>query len=390
MRRVLLGAVVVSWVSCAPSGGQTIAGPNGAQVELPAGSGGPAARVAVSIVTEGFPALPAGAGATVYALTPHGATFDLPVRVTLPAGAGQVRLLTAQPGGRWEPVPGAQRVGDTVVAAVSHFSFFVPAAADTVRVVIGAGPAVLEVDPEDGGVRTLVAGAQDRNFVTSVAADEQGRIYWFDNATDALSRLEPDGGGRLVLYASTDPFSNPQGLALDPAHDVMFWGQGHDLMRAGLDGGGAVVFLAGASGEFPTAVALDPGAELVFWTDNGTDTLNRMSYDGGGRTVLRSVGDPLANPRALSLDPDAGLLFWGEGADLLRAPLEVGEPTVVVAGEAGRAAVTGTCVDPATRQLYWTDNLTDALSRAGYDGLGAVRLYQGTQATNPQGVTLVR
>lgn len=390
MRRVLAGAVVVAMVACSSGEPRTILGPNGALVELPPGSNGPATRVAVAVVTEGFPPLPVGAGSTVFALTPHGATFDVPVRVTLPAGPGQVRLLTAQPGGQWEPVPGAQRVGDTVVAAVSHFSYFVPAAADTVRAVIGAGWAVLEVDPSDGGVRTLVEGQQDRSFVTSVAVDDQGRVYWFDNATDALTRLEPDGGGRQVLVTSRDPFSNPRGLALDPARGVLFWCEGSDLLRAALDGTDAGVFLEGASGEFPTSIALDSQAEVLFWTDNGTDSLNRVSYDGGGRAVLRTAGDALANPQGLSLDPDAGFLFWGEGATLLRASLDGGSLTVVVAAEAGRAVVTSTGVDPQARQLYWTDNATDTLSRAGYDGLGVVPLYQGAPASNPQGVALVR
>ncbi len=312
---------------------------------------------------------------------------------------GQTRLLTAQPGGTWAPVPGARRVGDTLVAEVSHFSYFVTASsAAPTRAVIGDGWAVREIDLTDGGVRTLVDGMPMQQFVTGVAVDDQGRVYWLDNATDSLARVESDGSGKQVLFTSADAFSNPQGLAVDSAHGLVFWAEGGRVMRAPLDGGASETFIPAASNSYATSVALDAPGGLVYWTDNGTDSINRVASDGSGRTVLHSASNGQANPGALAIDVGAGLMFWGEGAGLWSAPLDGGAASTVVAGTVNVTAVTGIAVDPEARQLYWTDNGTDALTRASYDGSGQVRLYSspawspggGGNPTNPQGVALTR
>ena len=401
-----LAVVVVSAACSTPSyGPRSIAGPSGSKVDVPAGALKTPADLALVAVTTGFPGLPSKAGPTVFALTPHGQTFDVPVTITIPATVAQTQLLTAQPGGQWAAVPGARRVGASLVAEVSHFSFFVPAGAVTVRAIIGDGWAVREIDPADGGVRTLVDGLPEGNYVTSVAVDDQGRVYWLDNVTDAIARVDSDGANRQVLYNAPDPSLNPQGLALDVAHGVMFWVQGNNVMKAQLDGSGAAPFIVGTANDYPTAVALDAAGGVVFWADNGSDTVNRINSDGSGRQVLHHASDPYANPSALSVDVTAGLLFWGEGWDLVSAPLSGGALTTVVAGVMEKNTVTGTAVDPAARQVYWTDNGTDALSRSSYDGSGQERLYRSTpylptglpdggpdgpNFTNPQGVALTR
>jgi sugar lactone lactonase YvrE len=301
-------------------------------------------------------------------------------------------------------VPGARRVGDALVAEVSHFSFFVTASTTRpTRAIVGDGWAVREIDLADGGVRTLVDGMPERSYLTAVAVDEQGRVYWLDNVTDALTRIEADGSGRQVLYTSPDAFSNPEGLAVDSARGLMFWAEGGKVMRAQLDGSGAGPFIAVANNAYATSVALDPLGGFVYWTDNGTDTINRVAYDGSARTVLHSTPNLFGNPRALAVDVAAGLMFWGEGFGLLSAPLDGGAVTTLSAGTVDFTSVTGVALDPDARQLYWTDNGTDALTRANYDGTGQVRVYSSPvwspggpldagpgvgNATNPQGVAL--
>lgn len=374
----------------ARDGGRTLTGPGGVLVEVPAGAVKPSAELRLAVATEGFPALPAGAGSTVIALTPHGQTFAVPVTLTFPATASQTRLLTADPGGTWKSVAGVRRVGGTLVAEVSHFSYFVVSEPSVPRVVFGDGWAVRELDVSDGGVSTLVEGVAGQNFITSVAVDDERRVYWFDNATDALSRLDADGT-RRVLYTSQQATANPEGLAVDTAHGLLFWAEQGAVVRAQLDGTGRAVFVPQASAAFASSVAVDALGGFVYWTDNGSDTVSRAALDGSARTVLHTASDSSANPRALALDAAAQVMFWAEGTSLLRAPLAGGPTTVVASG-----TITSIAVDVESQQLYWTDNASDALVRAKYDGSGLTQVYASPvwspagpgNSTNPQGVTL--
>jgi hypothetical protein len=86
-------------------------------------------------MTGAMPALPTAVrpAGEVFALTPHGVTFNQPVQLhvgfdaTLAARAAgrPLQLYTAAPDGSWTVVPGGQVTDDAVEATVSHFSFFV-------------------------------------------------------------------------------------------------------------------------------------------------------------------------------------------------------------------------------------------------------------------------
>ena len=382
---------------------KTVVGPSGSRLDLPAGALTAPAELNIATATTGFPAPPSTAGSTVFALTPHGQTFALPVTVTLPAAAGQTRLLTAQPGGPWTAVPGARRVGETIVAEISHFSYFVTASASPVRAVIGDGWAVREIAVDDGGVKTVFEGTPLSNYVTSVAVDSQGRVYWLDNGTDSLTRVEADGSGTQVLYTAADAFSNPSGLTLDEPRGALYWVESGRIMKAQLDGGAVATFLPMSGNTYPTSVVVEPSGLFVFFTDEGTDTVNRIGADGSGRVVLHTAAGAFSNPRALAIDFNAGLMFWGEGFALVRAPLDGGTATTIDPGVTEATTVTGVALDLGAQQVYWTDNGTDALARANYDGSGKTRLYQSApfdpgvmdggsstlNFTNPQGVALI-
>jgi hypothetical protein len=117
--------------------------PTGASVEIPPGASPSPASVHVDVVTTGYPSLPAGtqlAGA-VYGFTPHGSQFSQPVKITIPfTGVDTPKLYTADPGGAFSEVPGAQVVGNTLQASVTHFSFFVPLVLSVWQDVTGALP----------------------------------------------------------------------------------------------------------------------------------------------------------------------------------------------------------------------------------------------------------
>ena len=407
-----------------PAGG-TIGGPQGAKVVAPAGAVTAAVKVEVAVVDTGFPTRPASTGGDVFALTPHGQQFDKPVTISIPAPASGTfnALLTAQPNGTWERVPGARRVGNFWEAEVRHFSYFVSGtatAASHPRLFIGDGHALRELDLTDGGVRTLFAGVWGNNYVSGVAADPIAQyVYWVDNGTDAVTRMPFAGGPVETLYSNFDGITNPARLAVDPANDAIFWAQlkprpcapcndaGFQIpdgvvMRARLDGGGATELLVATSNANSTAV--DPTNQYVYWTEDN-ETVNRVRYDGGGREILRTTFDAFANPRGIALDVAAGYMFFAEGPGVLRAALDGTGVITVFAGQDRVNAVTSIAVDPASQQLYWSDNGTDDVKRAAYDGSGQTVVYRspymgipgpgfdggmmGGNVTNPQGLAFV-
>lgn len=111
------------------SGGR-VEGVSGASVTVPAGALATDTPIAISASTDGAPPLPAGSvpAGRIFALTPHGTVFRVPVTVRLPvepaADGWRPRLYKTQAGGSWEPVPGAVVEGGFVTAQVESFSWF--------------------------------------------------------------------------------------------------------------------------------------------------------------------------------------------------------------------------------------------------------------------------
>ncbi len=112
-----------------PAGG-TVTGPNGAKVVIPPGALATDTTIVIEQSSAGAPPLPAGftASGQIFAFTPHGTTFAVPVTMTVPfdpalvpAGSRPAFYKTnAQ--NQWEQIAGATVDGDTVSARVTSFS----------------------------------------------------------------------------------------------------------------------------------------------------------------------------------------------------------------------------------------------------------------------------
>ena len=114
--------------------GGTVVGPAGAQVVVPAGALAQSTAVVVAQSSSGAPPLPAGVTAfgPMFAFTPHGTAFAVPVTITvpfdpalLPAGTQPALYKTNAGELAFEAVAGASRVGNTMVASVGSFSLAV-------------------------------------------------------------------------------------------------------------------------------------------------------------------------------------------------------------------------------------------------------------------------
>lgn len=116
-------------VTISAANGGTVNGPGGLVLEIPPDALAVDTALTIAIDDAGAPPLPAGltAGAPLIALLPHGTTFSVPVRlsVPVPAGAGAVDvppvLKTTPNRDGWEALV-IERQGDTLVAAITSFS----------------------------------------------------------------------------------------------------------------------------------------------------------------------------------------------------------------------------------------------------------------------------
>lgn len=362
------------------SDGGSVKGPDGALLLIPPGSVGASVAVSLERASSGAPPLAVRGVGPVLAALPHGQRFSGPVTLSLPAPAGGV-VVTAQPGGAWQVLPTRLQAGEALVV-LEHFSFFavVPQFAE---VVFGDSNTVRAVRGDGTSLRTLFEGPAGQTFITGVAARaDTGEVFFTDNGSDTVRALAEDGGLR-TLHTSPDRSLNPTGVAVDAANDLLFWAEGGALKRAPLDGGGAVTLVpAGVS-----SVAVEPGAQLLYWTDQERDEVRRSAYDGSGTVTLHTQPDRSANPRGVAVDGAAGLLFWAEGSDLLRSDLDGGQVRVIATGP-GRYPM-AVAVDSLRQHVYWTDNGTDSVTRAAYDGSGALVLFTDPVATsNPDGIAV--
>ena len=180
--------------------GGTVTGPSGAQVVVPAGALAQDTAITIALSSAGAPPLPAGLTAfgAMFAFTPHGTTFTVPVTITLPfdlksVPAGSTPLLfktNAQ--NQWEHVATATFKADSLSAKITSFSdvqVVIPplTSANLVRVWSFRefrGDALEEVEVAGD---TQIGGDLEEFFDHGPAFFDGG--YLFDDGTE----LAPDG-----------------------------------------------------------------------------------------------------------------------------------------------------------------------------------------------------
>jgi len=121
-----------------PQGG-TVSGSDGALVIVPAGALASTVEIKIEKDATGAPAVPGILRpiGSIFALTPHGTTFSVPVTIRIPFDTTLVpanatpRLYKAELGGSFEEIPATVDAG-FLVAQVSNFSFPLPALGDII------------------------------------------------------------------------------------------------------------------------------------------------------------------------------------------------------------------------------------------------------------------
>jgi DNA-binding beta-propeller fold protein YncE len=168
-------------------------------------------------------------------------------------------------------------------------------------------------------------------------AASSGRLFLLDLSGGRVLSMDPDGSNRKII-------------ATDSVH--------------------------------PDGVVVDVAAGHVYWTNMGVPNLNdgsieRADLDGTNRRFIVAPGGTFT-PKQLHLDKANGKLYWSdrEGMRVMRSNLDGSQIETLVQtgeGEADRRDQTRWCVgiavDPARKQIYWTQK--------GGDNAGVGRILRG-------------
>jgi alpha-tubulin suppressor-like RCC1 family protein len=178
-----------------PAGG-TFAGANGAQVVVPAGALAADTAIAIAQSSSGSPARPDGFDAfgAMYAFTPHGTTFAVPVTITVPFDAASVpagrtpALFKTNAAGAWERVVNASANAGTMSAQVTSFSFLV----------VGASPPQITSAPADASVTEPATASFS---VTAIGFDPPFTYQW-QKSDDGGTNFDDIAGATASSYTT--------------------------------------------------------------------------------------------------------------------------------------------------------------------------------------------
>ncbi len=214
-----------------------------------------------------------------------------------------------------------------------------------------------------------------------------GRILWIDSAgSSEVMSANIDGSDSAVLAV---PPGFCRGISLDAAGRIYF-SSSNSVMRVDADGGNLTTIFTSPSSDPVGNVRVDATNGHVYVGDEGA--IKRMNLDGGDvKTIVRGI----QTTRAIGLDVGAGYIYWIDAnthSDYVgRARLDGSDFTVLIDHTPFVVQTSGLIdlvVDPDGGALYYADELTGVIHRAGLDGENPTGIYTSPAGLSPSGLTL--
>ena len=340
-----------------PAGGQASEA-SGAQVTIPAGALSAATPIEVTRSSAGAPALPTNVlpFGPIFAFTPHGTSFAVPVTITVPfdpasvpAGATPKLFKTNATQSGWQEVPGATVQGSTMTGQVSGFSFAVAAGgtgdpdqpfisaidpdharAGEIVKITGSGfiPDASTIDVELNNVHCTVRTATTTELTVEVPAragsgnfhvfgpfrqDAQSAMFTYEVTSVHVGTLAGAGGGYVDNPDGTVArFMSVSGVAVDSASGTIFVADsGNHVIRV-VSPAGSVGTLAGGIPGHKDGVG--NGAEFVSPTGLSFDTDGSLyvadpGSPGGGGSYIRQIAPSGLVTTVVSSDDQSSIFF---------------------------------------------------------------------------------
>lgn len=277
---------------------------------------------------------------------------------------------------------------------------------DGARVDVPAGALTAESVIAIARVSTFPPPPTGRKFVNGVfaftpAGQEFEQVVFVRvpaSPGEVLLKSDPGGPWTLVenatfadgmLSAWVRRFSLFAASTSTVTAERIFFSDGASIRSMDADGNTLATLSPGVMfDKYPTGVAVDRVAQLVYWTDNVTDRITRVAYNGTGVTIVYTAAEAAANPTGIAVDPAHGKLFWAEGSRVRSSSLDGANVTTIITGAAGNVP-SSVALDATNQRVYWTDNGTDTVNRADYNGANSAVIYAALDGTsNPRGLAI--
>jgi hypothetical protein len=229
----------------------------------------------------------------------------------------------------------------------------------------------------DGASETLLSGL---SLPEGIALDESGRIYWVEDGTQSLNRVDADGSNPVTLLTGLGSVR-----ALDVSGGVVVWvdDAGNKVQGALLSD--LIVFdiaIASDGVDLPRGVALGQSlggnSGWVYWADEGTDSIFRSTLDGSQVELVASVF--ATGVHALAIDP-GGVVFWGDrDTDAIYRLSPGGAVAKIADANDPRALWAG------ETHVYWAESGSGNIVRSDFLGGSPTVVVSGL--ANPWGVAV--
>ncbi|XP_017778488.1 PREDICTED: low-density lipoprotein receptor-related protein 2 isoform X2 [Nicrophorus vespilloides] len=172
----------------------------------------------------------------------------------------------------------------------------------------GTWNGIFRIRPNGSELQPIIREGIGSNGIRGLAIDWVAGNLYFTNVFPHENYLEVcwlDGSNRKVLVKTTT--DSPRELAVNPSKRILYWidyGQYPRIGKANLDGSNWVpVVTSGIM--IPRDLAIDMLTHDVYWVDSKLDTIQKISYTGGNRQVIRRN---LPNPMGIAVH--MGDVYW--------------------------------------------------------------------------------
>jgi low density lipoprotein-related protein 2 len=165
----------------------------------------------------------------------------------------------------------------------------------------GTWNGIFRIRPNGTELQHVIKSGIGSNGIRGLAVDWVARNLYFTNVFPHENYVEVswlDGTNRKVIVKTTT--DAPRELAVNPLKRILYWidyGQYPRIGKANLDGSGwAALITSGISN--PKDLTIDMNNHDVYWIDSKLDMIQKISYNGGNRQIIRRN---LPNPMGIAV-----------------------------------------------------------------------------------------
>jgi hypothetical protein len=228
--------------------------------------------------------------------------------------------------------------------------------------------------PQGLYVTDVVTGLQSPEGIAIDTTSSPMKIYCTEAGADRIIRMNFDG---TELEEVVTGISSMEDLTLDMINRKVYWLTDQysedKVQRADMDSLNSnieTVYTNNYAMHGFHGIAVHPDHQWVFWTQyvyGGLSRVNRINYDGTGRTTLCNY----LSPRGIEVIGEKIYFIWGSADIIMQANLDGSEADTLLTGVDGHFFA----MDTLLGQAFWTEN--SKLKCANLDNTGHLELITG-------------